>query len=228
VTVPVRADVPIRPFPQGVLAGATSPREIALKAKQYPAEAAVLFEQGAVKAWYASNGWTYPIEGTEGTGKGAVQQFFEALGLAAPPRILLGTPSLDFFGRVGEFLIRHVRIRTDEPRPVYAQAWVNQDWMKVGSIVYLGNKVKIPILVTVPARPGQTLHGQVLVRSNGKQEFTVPVSLTVDASRSYAAPPQPVVDPLGAVDSLPSGAVVPASWWDQWVAWLSHWWRQIR
>src|ERR1019366_8622018 len=65
ITVPVWADVPIRPFPKGVyandvLAGARSPREIAVKAKEHPDEAALLFAQSAVKTWYESNGWTYP------------------------------------------------------------------------------------------------------------------------------------------------------------------------
>ena len=32
-----------------------------------------------MKAWYASNGWTYPIQGSHGSGRGAVQQFFERL-----------------------------------------------------------------------------------------------------------------------------------------------------
>src|SRR5205085_5044267 len=130
LTASVRAEVPIRPFPHGVyandvLAGARTPREIALKAKEFPNEAAVLFEQGAVKAWYASNGWTYPVEGSQGSGKGAVQQFFEALGLTAPPRLQLGTAALSFHGNPGEFLVRHVRVLTDELKPVYAQAWVN-------------------------------------------------------------------------------------------------------
>jgi hypothetical protein len=48
--------------------------EIALKAKSHLNEAAVLFEQGRA-SWYASNGWMYPIEGSEGSSKGAVQQF---------------------------------------------------------------------------------------------------------------------------------------------------------
>src|SRR5262249_22313287 len=89
-SVTVRATVPSREFPTvagmaAVLAGARSPREVAVKAKANPKEAAALFEQGAVKAWYESNGWTYPVRGTQARGKGAVQQFFEALGLIKPP-----------------------------------------------------------------------------------------------------------------------------------------------
>ena len=106
ITLPVRADVPVRPFPSGthandVLAGARSPRELAVKAKANPLEAAVLFEQGAVKAWYASNGWTYPVEGTQASGKAAVQQFFEALGLTKPPRLEIDTERLLCKGKVG-------------------------------------------------------------------------------------------------------------------------------
>src|SRR5262249_45836058 len=99
VTVVVRARVPILPFPAGpfgtnVLAGAKTPREVALKARANPQEAAELFEQGVVKAWYQSNGWTYPVQDTQGKGKGAVQEFFEALGLAKPPQLEISTTSI--------------------------------------------------------------------------------------------------------------------------------------
>src|SRR5262249_36495145 len=38
-TVVVRADVPVKPFPEGVLAGALSPRQLARQAKAKPKEA---------------------------------------------------------------------------------------------------------------------------------------------------------------------------------------------
>src|SRR5262249_39958052 len=44
-TVTVRCEVPVKPFPDGVLVGAKSPRQIAEKAKAAPKEAAVLFEK---------------------------------------------------------------------------------------------------------------------------------------------------------------------------------------
>src|SRR5207302_1975808 len=59
-TITVRADVPVKPYPDGVLAGAHSPRQVAEKAKVAPRDAAVLFEKGAVAKWSESNGWTYP------------------------------------------------------------------------------------------------------------------------------------------------------------------------
>jgi hypothetical protein len=79
--VTVRAEVPVEPFAGGVLAGADSPRQLAEKARVAPKEAAVLFESGLVRKWYEENGWDYPIQGAQASGLGAVQQFFEALGL---------------------------------------------------------------------------------------------------------------------------------------------------
>ena len=175
----------MQPFPKGVygsdvLAGAKSPREIAVKAKEHPHEAATLFEQGAVKAWYASNGWAYPVEGTHGTGKGAVQQFFEALGLTKPPKLKIDSKSLSLQAPIGAQLTSRLTISTDEAKPVYAQAWSNRDWLKVGPPKYRGNMVQIPLEIAVPPFPDQTIEGQVTVRGNGHQQFVVPVSLTVE------------------------------------------------
>src|SRR5207248_2488493 len=61
-TVQVRVQVPVTPYPSGVLAGATTPRQIAEKAKAQPREAATLFEKGDVARWYRSNGWEYPVK----------------------------------------------------------------------------------------------------------------------------------------------------------------------
>lgn len=84
--VAVRLETPVIPFTEGELAGSYSPKELAAKAKAAPQQAAPCFESGAVAAWYKANGWTYPVEGPPATGVAAVQQFFEALGLSAPPR----------------------------------------------------------------------------------------------------------------------------------------------
>ncbi|HZZ79404.1 MAG TPA: hypothetical protein VFE62_12850, partial [Gemmataceae bacterium] len=83
----VLANVPILPFPEGVLAGAKTPREIAEKARLAPKQAAPLFESGAVANWYRDNGWIYPVQGPASNGLAAVQQFFEALGLSKPPKV---------------------------------------------------------------------------------------------------------------------------------------------
>ena len=198
VTMPVRADVPIRPFPKDVnannsLAGALSPHEIAVRAKEQPQDAAVLFEQGAVKAWYESNGWTYPIEGSAGSGKGAVQQFFEALGLTRPPVLKINTAYMMFQGHPGQCMSRRITLSTEEAKPVYAHASSDQDWVKFGPIKFLGNRVKIPVEITVPPRPGETVLAQLTVRGNGKQQFVVPVTLTIEG---FDAPAMPGSSPV--------------------------------
>jgi hypothetical protein len=184
IAVPVRADIPIRPFPRGVyasdvLAGVRLPRELAVKAKKSPKEAGLLFEQGAVKAWYASNGWTYPIDGADGRGAGAVQQFFEALGLTEPPRLEIDTPLLTFKGQAGDVLSAYLTLRTRDAKPVYAQAWSNCEWAKVGAIQYLGTRVLIPVEVVIPANQGETAQARLTIQGNGKQQFVVPVTVTV-------------------------------------------------
>jgi hypothetical protein len=81
-TVSIKATVPVATFAEDVFAGLRSPRQIVEKSRGSPQEAALLFESGAVAAWYAQNGWTYPIQGPQASGLDALRQFFKALGLA--------------------------------------------------------------------------------------------------------------------------------------------------
>src|SRR5262245_22657481 len=101
MTVLVKAEVPVKAFPDGVLDGAKSPRQVAEKAKASPKEAAPLFERGAVAKWYESNGWTYPVQGPSASGIGAVQQFFEALGLTPAPKVEISERSIGLRGQPG-------------------------------------------------------------------------------------------------------------------------------
>jgi hypothetical protein len=184
VTLPVRVEIPIRAFPKGnlpnnVLAGVTSPRDLALRAKENPKAAGVLFEGGAVQAWYESNGWTYPIEGSVGSGVGAVQQFFEALGLTQPPRLEIDMSSLSLKGKIGECLSTALTIRTKDAKPVYAHAWSNRDWVRLQPIKFLGARAKIPVEIMVPSNPGETVQAQVTIQGNGKQRFVIPVTVVV-------------------------------------------------
>ncbi len=188
--VVVRVEAPaVAPFTPGVLAGAESPRQLAEKTRAAPREAALLFENGAVAAWYEANGWTYPVQGPRATGVAAVQQFFEALGLAAPPRVELERPSVFLEGPAGASLETAVVVQTSERRPVFAHAVAADPWLTVGRAVLNGRTARIPLRVPiVPVRPGEQLFGKVKVTANGFQRFTVPVTLTVTAE----AGPQPI------------------------------------
>jgi hypothetical protein len=181
--VMVHLEKPVQPFPEGVLAGAKLPREIAAKAKAHPKEAAALFEKGAIKAWYEANGWTYPVQGPSSSGLGAIQQFFEALGLVQPPHVTISQDKIQFHGKAGGFLEKVIHVQTTEKRPVYAHATTNASWLQVGRPLLEGRSASIPIRVpSIPPSPGERLNATVQVASNGNQRFTVEVELTVAGS----------------------------------------------
>jgi hypothetical protein len=191
VTVPVRADIPIRPFPKAaypndVLAGVRSPRELAVRSKKSPKEAGMLFELGAVKAWYASNGWIYPVKAPDSQGVAAVQQFFEALGLTEPPRLEIDADCLALTGKVGQVLSTWLTVRSKDAKPVYAQARSNRDWLKLGPLKHRGTKVEIPVEVVVGPELKDSAQGQITIQGNGKQQFIVPVAVTVKSQKSQA------------------------------------------
>src|SRR5262249_26856246 len=120
--VTVRVEVPTAPFPRGVLAGATTPRELAKKAKAAAKEAARLVDAGAAREWYETNGWTYPIRGAAARGLAGVQQFFEALGLVKPPSIVIGERRLPLLGKPGESLQYLLKVQAVQKKYVYVQA----------------------------------------------------------------------------------------------------------
>jgi hypothetical protein len=185
----VKAEVPAKPFPNGVLAGAKSPRQAAEKAKANPKEAAVLFEKGAVAQWYKENGWVYPVRGPVSSGLGAVQQFFEALGLTPPPKVEVSEKSISLKGNPGGDPIRYkLEVRAQEKRPVYAHATSDQPWLEVGKPILNGRTATIPMAVSkIPDRPGETLTAKVRVMANGNQRFIIPVTLQIGGGFNFFA-----------------------------------------
>jgi hypothetical protein len=176
----VRVEVPVQPFPESVLTGAVSPRQIAEKAKANPKAAAPFFEKGAVAAWYESNGWTYPVQGPASSGLGAIQQFFEALGLVKAPVVEISETAVLLQGAPGARVEYVLRVRAQEKRPVFAHATTGAPWLQIGRIVLEGQSARIPLKVpSVPARPGEQLQGKVQVTANGGQRFLVQVALTI-------------------------------------------------
>jgi hypothetical protein len=193
-TVTVRAEVPVKPYPDGIFTGCKTPREVAVKAKAAPKDAAPVFEKGLVKKWYESNGWIYPVQGPPAHGMGAVQQFFEALGLVTPPKVEISERRVQLSGAPGASLEYELQVRTAERRPVFAHAVTNSSWLTIGRVQMSGATARIPLKVAlVPSMPGERLESAVQVTSNGGQRFTVEVHLTIAGSPgSYRAPPPPV------------------------------------
>ena len=217
-TVVVTAEVPVKPFAEGALAGAITPRQIAEKAKASPKAAAPLFESGAVARWYIQNGWTYPVQGPSASGLGAVQQYFEALGLTTPPKVEVRESSLLFEGKPGAGVFHTLDVTAVEKRPVFASAVSDQPWLKVDKVVLDGRTAHVKLAVdSVPDRPGDTLQACVTVRANGNQRFAVPVALRVlgkphvSGRRSEALfPALQVVEQLPIGPSFPTPAPEPA------------------
>jgi hypothetical protein len=187
-TVVVRAERPVLLFPQGTLAGARSPRQVAEKARASPKAAVPLFESGAVADWYRSNGWTYPVQGPSASGLGAIQQFFEALGLTPPPKVEISVRSIQLQGNPGERLTCTVEVKTQEKRPVYAHGLGDRDWISVEGARLNGPTAVITLNVLVPDEPGETLTGHLTVQSNGNQRFVLPVALQISRRRPLPLP----------------------------------------
>ncbi len=202
-TVLVRATVPLRPFDGGVLTGALSPRQIAEKARAQPREAAVFFENGAVARWYESNGWNYPVKGPSSSGLGAIQQYFEAHGLARPPKVDISETELVLHVRAGESLGHQLEVSTREDRSVFALASTDQPWLKVECPTPKGRSAPVWLIVpSVPNQPGESVHARVNIEANGQQRFVVKVTLAIRTKRSaapvaapYAPPPVPFALP---------------------------------
>jgi hypothetical protein len=176
----VRTEVPVLPFPDGVLAGAISPRQIAEKAKANTKGAAPHFEKGAVAAWYESNGWTYPVQGPPSSGLGAIQQFFEALGLVRAPVVEISETAIHLKGSPGASLEYVLHVRAQEKRPVFAYATTGAPWLQIGRVILEGRTARIPLKVpSVPNRRGEQVQGKIRVTANGGQRFLVAVTLTI-------------------------------------------------
>ena len=210
-TVTVRAEAPVKPFPEGVLGGAKSPRQVAEKAKANPKEAAALFEGGDVAAWYKSNGWTYPVQGPAASGLAAVQQFFEALGLTPAPKVAISVQSIALTGNPGEPLRYILEVKTEEKKPIYAHGTSNQPWLEVGRPKVNGRTAALPISVpAVPNQPGQQLVASVTVQSNGNQRFVVPVTLDVSGANNGGVFAFDEPEPAAAPEPVRSAAVASA------------------
>ena len=182
VEVPVKLEVPVVPFPDGALAGATTPRQIAEKAKAQPRDAADLFARGAVERWYKSNGWTYPVREPSASGLAAVQQFFEALGLTAPPKVGISAAEVRMAGRAGEQASATVVLTTQEKKPVFAHAVSDRDWLRVERVELEGRSATVHLRVpSIPDTGGDALRANLSVVSNGRQKFALPVYLEVAA-----------------------------------------------
>lgn len=187
----LRIEVPVKPFPSGVLAGCRTQRQLAEAAFKRYKEAAPLFESGEVAMWYADNGWTYPVVGPPATGLAALQQFFEACGLTQAPRVDLEPTELYLQGVSGDRLERTIQVKAQDRKPAFAYAVSDQPWLVPGRPILSGTTATIPL--EIPCVPygidGSILAAKVTVTANGRRKFELPVRLEVSNAWNFTGPP---------------------------------------
>ncbi|HZZ78245.1 MAG TPA: hypothetical protein VFE62_06985 [Gemmataceae bacterium] len=184
VTVTFKADVPIVAYEGGLFAGAVTPRQVAEKAKAKPKDAAPYFEKGDVAAWYAANGWAYPVQGPIMSGMGSIQQFFEALGVAKAPKVSFSPKSLDLSGAVGKTVETAIEVSTAEKKVVYGWATCDKTWLEVGKTKLGGKTASIPITINIPKPCPPTLETTLNVVGNGNQKVAIPLKVAVAGGKA--------------------------------------------
>jgi hypothetical protein len=129
--VPVRFDLTAFPFPKPPFERVDSPHALARVMRSVPRQAAALLESGEVAHWFGINGWIYPVEGSTAPGVGAVQQFFEGMGLARAPRVQLAETELRFTCVYPEVVRGEIRVQSSDRKWVYAQGQSDSPWLRL-------------------------------------------------------------------------------------------------
>ena len=99
--------------------------------------------------------------------------------MTKPPHLKIDTQELRFTAKSGERLLANLTLQAEEPKPIYSEAWTDQDWVKIGTIKHKGNSASIPLAIEVPGHLGQSAKALVTVQGNSKQRFVIPVNVTV-------------------------------------------------
>jgi hypothetical protein len=216
--VPIRLDLQARPFPKAPYQGAVDPRDLARKMRDNPKPAVPLLESGEIARWFASNGWAYPIAGACAPGLAAVQQYFEELGLAKAPHIVISDQELRFRCTSPEVATGQVSIKSPARKPVYGRADSDAPWLKVTTPAVSGQgqaHVHFQIDSTLMDEDRAYL-GTLKVIANAGQHFEVRVQVDVQGnrkgwfSRSRAAPPEPAPAPPPPPPPAPTPAPAAA------------------
>jgi len=179
--VPIRLDLQAVPFPQPPYKGAGTPRELAQRMLSNPKPAVPLLESGDVARWFAANGWNYPVPGDSAKGVGAVQQFFECLGLSKPPPLQLSNYELRLQCVASQPAGGQVTLRTPSRKWVYAQVDCDAPWLRITTPSVSGPQ-QATVAFEVDSGGlalGQTHQAVVQVRANGNQRLTLRVKVEV-------------------------------------------------
>ncbi|MCS6977943.1 MAG: hypothetical protein NZM31_13175 [Gemmatales bacterium] len=226
--VPIQFEVAVVPFAHPPLDGAMSARDLAYKMKDHPREAVPLLESGEVERWFTANGWRYPVQGPTAKGIGAVQQFFESLGLSKPPPLTLSETEVTIPCQRGITAVSQIELRTNAKKWVFARAVSETPWLEPVEADWAGSQgVTISFAVHPDNLPLNTEHvGRLVLYANGGQKFEVVVKTIVtvpprrlghDLVRGLAVGLL-IAGSLRLLGALPDLAVRPLS---QFGAWLT-------
>jgi hypothetical protein len=181
VEVSVALDLEPRPFATAPFAGVDRPRAMAERMREQPKEAVPVLESGEIARWFAANGWDYPVQGPPARGIGAVQQFFEAMGLARPPSVSLSESNLAFEAVPGENCRGHLTLCTPSRKWVFGIVESDAPWLRVLTPnvsgprqAMIGFEVK-----TTKLTPGSH-SARLRVIANGGQALTAEVRLQIE------------------------------------------------
>ncbi len=179
--VPIRLDLEAVPFPLAPYQGATTPRQLAQRMLKDPKPGVGLLESGEVARWFTANGWSYPVEGEPAKGIGAVQQFFECLGLSKPPPLQLSETAIRLQCQDNRTAAGQVILHTPSRKWVYAQVASETPWLHVTTPSVSGpQQAPISFEVDPSALAGDQVHeGTLRIRANGNQKLLLRVQVEV-------------------------------------------------
>ena len=219
VEVPVRLDVTALPYMEAPYAGALHPRDLAVKIRDNPKPAIPMFENGAILRWFSANSWGYPVIGETAPGMAAVQQFFEALGLAKPPRVQLEETAASFRCEPGEVAAGRASLATDDRKWIYAHARCDAAWLRVITPAVSGaQRAGIDFEVNTRSLPaGRPHEATVEIFANAGQRLALTVRVDVrstsrETMRSRPEPVRPIPEPVTTQVAIPvpAPATIPA------------------
>jgi hypothetical protein len=184
VDVPVRLDVAVVPFGRGPFQGAISPRDLAERMRSSPKAAVPFLENGDIAAWFATNGWTYPVPGATARGVAAVQQFFEHLGLSKPPPLTLADPVRHFNCEPGEPVPGKMTLRTTARKWVYAEVTSDAPWLVVSTPTVSGAQQATIAFEIDPDRMPEARQYEATLRVAGNAGQTLTARMTATLTRA--------------------------------------------
>src|SRR5260370_41777387 len=103
------------------------------------------------------------------SGRGSIQQFFEALGVAKAPKVEFEPKTLDLSGAVGKTLETSIEVTTADRKVVYGWASCDQPWGEVGKTKLSGKSATLPITIQIPSPRPPALEAPLNRVRNGKQ-----------------------------------------------------------